>query len=383
MHLQKTDLTSGNTPDTLPAHLSRQADLRPEAVALRFKRLGIWQETGWAMLLSEVTTAAAALEAEGFGKGDVLTMLGQPSHEAVVMLLAAQWLGGIVAPLAVDAEPEALASALMELAPRVAFGDDQEQVDRLLAAGFSGKRLIYADARGLHAYHQLGLASYPEWLAAVPAGLAPPRCTGRDVALRYHAASGWDDVPEGGITHGEILDGAYRLLAASGLDARDEAFAGRRFAPAGVVRYLLAPWLLAGFTLNIAESPESRDVDRREIGPSVVLGSAETYARLRRRIEARLPAYQDGWRGRLVSGALRSRGGFLARVLVQRPLAEVAGLSWVRHALVVGATPDADLTRFFASLGIRLQRWPDPEGQRQSRSSRLDLAQRLNVWVAP
>ncbi|KAB2970640.1 AMP-binding protein [Zoogloea sp.] len=383
MHTLNKALSSSNSPDTLPAHLCEQARLQPRTVALRFKRLGIWHEKRWPDLLAEVAGAAAALQTDGFGNGDVLALLGQPSPEAVVMLLAAQWLGGVVAPLALDAEPEALASALIGLRPCIAFGDDQEQVDRLLAAGFSGKRLIYADARGLHAYRQTVLASYGEWLAAAPDGSAYPHCVARDVALRYHVAGGWDDGPVCRITHAEILDGARRLIAASGLNVGEEAFAGRRFAPAGVVRYLLAPWLLAGFTLNIAESPESRDPDRREIGPSLILGSAETYARLRSRIQARLPASRDGWRGRLVSAALHSRSGLLARILVRRPLAEVAGLGRVRHALVVGPAPDADLTEFFARLGVSLRRWPDAACLPQNRPPEHDLASLLNVWVAP
>lgn len=383
MHTLNKALFSSNSPDTLPAHLCERARLQPRTVALRFKRLGIWHEKRWPDLLAEVAGAAAALQADGFGERDVLVLLGQPSPEAVVMMLAAQWLGGVVAPLAVDAEPEVLASALTGLLPCIAFGDDQEQVDRLLAAGFSGRRLIYADTRGLRAYRQPILAGYEEWLAAAPAGLRQPHCVARHAALRYHAEGGWDDGPVGSITHADILDGAHRLIAASGLDAREEAFAGRRFAPAGVVRYLLAPWLLAGFTLNIAESPESRDRDRREIGPSVVLGSAETYARLRSRIQARLPAAPDGWRGRLVSAALHSRGGLLARILVRRPLAEVAGLGRVRHALVVGPAPDADLTEFFARLGVSLRRWPDAACLPQNRPFEHDLASLLNVWVAP
>lgn len=383
MHTFNKALPPGNSPDTLPAHLCEQARRRPGTVALRFKRLGIWHEKRWPALLAEVAGAAAALQADGFGESDVLVLLGQPSPEAVVMLLAAQWLGGVVAPLALDAGPGVLASALVGLGPCVAFGDDQEQVDRLLAAGFSGRRLIYADARGLHAYRQTVLADYGEWLAAAPRGPAQPRCVARGVALRYHAEGGWDDGPVGDISHAEILDGARRLIAASGLDAREEAFAGRRCAPAGVVRYLLAPWLLAGFTLNIAESPESRDRDRREIGPSLVVGSAATYARLRSRIQARLPASQDGWRGRLVSAALHSRGGLLARLLVRRPLAEVAGLGRVRHALVVGPAPDVELTVFFARLGVSLWRWPDAGSLSQSRPPEHDLASLLNVWVAP
>lgn len=383
MHAEDKPHPFRNNPDTLPAHLSEQARLRPEAIALRFKRLGIWHEKNWSELLSDVMSAAAALEADGFGDGDRLVLLSQPSPEALVMLLAAQWLGGVAAPLAIDTDTEGLAVAVRELTPRAAFGDDQEQVDRLLAAGFSGTRLIHAEARGLHAYPQTVLAHFAQWPRVATDRLALPRCVPRDAAFRYDIEGGWDDAPVGSMTHAEILDGAQRLIAARRLGVRDEAFAGRRFAPAGVVRFLLAPWLVTGFILNIAEGPESRDLDRREIGPSVVLGSAGTYARLRRRIVERLPASSEGWRGRLVAVALHSRSSLLARLLVRRPLAEVAGLGRVRHALLVGPAPDADLIRFFAGLGVPLVCWPDPRSLSRSEPPESDLAGLLDVWVAP
>ncbi|MNR37341.1 hypothetical protein D3C85_1553490 [compost metagenome] len=64
------------------------------------------------------------------------------------------------------------------------------------------------------------------------------------------------------------------------LTEREEALAARAFAASGQARYLLAPWLLAGFRLNFPERLETRDQDRRELGPSLVLGTRETYGRL-------------------------------------------------------------------------------------------------------
>ena len=48
-------------PQTLPQALLRQAHTRGSAIALRFKRLGIWHERSWSAVADEVSQLAAAL----------------------------------------------------------------------------------------------------------------------------------------------------------------------------------------------------------------------------------------------------------------------------------------------------------------------------------
>ena len=54
--------------------------------------------------------------------------------------------------------------------------------------------------------------------------------------------------------------------------ASEEALAARVFAASGQARYLLAPWLSAGFCLNFPEALATRDTDRRELGPTLGAG---------------------------------------------------------------------------------------------------------------
>lgn len=335
-------------------------------------------------MAGEVAQAAAALEADGFGSGDVLALLGHPCAEALILMLAAQWLGGVAAPLPVEAEEEALAEMLRILAPKVAHGEDQEQVDRLLAAGFDGARLVFADGRGLHAYGRAGLAAYPAWLAGGVGRRVPPvSASAAGVAVRYAGPNAWDGADADVLHHDDLVAGAVGLLRTTGLSERDAAFAGRRFAPAGLVRYLLAPWLIGGFSINVAEGLESRDRDRREIGPTLVVGAAHTYARLRARIEARLPAVGSRWGNWLARALTPAGGGGLVRLLVLSPLREVAGLARVRVAIVVGPQPDEATVAFFRRLGIELQHGPDlaPEG-REAGTPSPRVPFELTVWGA-
>ncbi len=367
--------------DTLPGRVLLHARQRPGAVALRYKRLGIWQVLAWDALAQEVGVLAAALAADGFQAGDRLALLGHPRAEALLLALAALWLGGEVAPLAVDLAPDALALTLTELAPQVVFAEDQEQVDRLLESGVALRRVVYGDARGLLHYQEPALQALEDWQRGYQTAALPPiQAQPEGVAFVYARSCAWDARPAGALTHARLLASGAALGAALGLHDDEEAFWGRRLAPAGLLRHLLAPWLVQGFRLSIPESLESRDQDRREIGPTLVLGSAQSYARLQARILGRLPS-ASAWQGRLIRAALEGQRGVLAW-LVLHSLREVVGLARVRHAVLVGEAPAPDVQEFYTRLGLPLRLAEGLE------SAPLELAEdalgrRLAVWVAP
>src|SRR5690606_33960941 len=118
----------------------------------------------------------------------------------------------------------------------------------------------------------------------------------------------------------------------------------------------------AGFRLNLPESLATRDDDRRELGPTLVLGTKETYDRLSGWVQARLPE-PGSWRRNLVDWALqpelRGPNRWLAELLVRRPLRDVIGFTRTRHPLVVGVLPGGESARLFQALGIQIRNWDD------------------------
>ncbi|GAO92456.1 hypothetical protein PSA5_07085 [Pseudomonas syringae pv. actinidiae] len=158
------------------------------------------------------------------------------------------------------------------------------------------------------------------------------------------------------MSHADLLAGARQLVNRQGLSARDQALAARVFAASGQARYLLTPWLVAGFCLNFPEALSTRDNDRRELGPTLVLGTRESYARLELWAMERLPLpgsishrlYQ--WAMAPAPGALRRWLGYW---LIRRPLLDVLGMSRLSTALLVGDALTASSQAFFAALGIR------------------------------
>lgn len=359
--------------DNLPASLLARARQRGGDIALRHKHLGLWQQCSWRQLLAEVQGLASGLREAGFSAGDSLVILSRPRSEALLASLAAQWLGGVAAlldPLAADDEQVTL---LRELASDFVFAEGQEEVERVRLAALSPRLLFYADARGLSASGVQGYAS----LAAKPAqGDVPILARGELPAFSFHRLEA-GQAQQHWLSHAQLLGEGRRLIEQERLSANEEALAARTFAASGQARYLLAPWLLAGFRLNFPESLATRDNDRRELGPTLVLGTHDSYGRLYALAQQRLPLPGSLLR-RGLDWALDGRGGVLRNSvghwLLRRPLRDVLGLSRTRVPLLVGETLPAEAQAFFAALGVAPRAWPE--------AAQWQAAQRLRPSTA-
>lgn len=346
---------------TLPAVLLANSRSRPDDIALRHKYLGIWQERTWQQLADEVQKLAAALQQQGFCRDDALLVISEPRPQALLIALAATWLGSeavLLEPGLPKAQVQALAK---ELGSRFVFAEALEQVRLLVDLAPPPQLLIYADSRGLGAV-AAGFVQAYDTLLDRPQVFPEALASERDVAFTFYRPGADGRFERQRIRHDELLREARQLIASERLGPHEEALAARAFATGGQVRYLLAPWLLAGFRLNFAENGLTRDNDRRELGPTLVAGTRGTYERLYRLLQQRLP--EPGSRRRhWLELALRGGPGRLARWLghwlVRRPLRDVIGFSRVRAPLLLGEPLPDEIAAFFAALGVVVRTWPD------------------------
>jgi long-chain acyl-CoA synthetase len=349
-------------PDTLPAWLAEQARHRPHAPALRHKRLGRWEQLSWHTLAEKVEALAAGLAVRDFGAGDALLLVSQPREEALLLSLAAQWRGGVAVPVEPSVSDQTLAAIVRHLAPLFTFADDDQQVDRLLALS---QWVIDANPRGLRPHPHADVIEYST-LAAPDKGTKAIARPDHDAFIFYRDDAG-HGIEEQRITHATLMHEARLVAVKEHLHPADDAFAARAFATAAQARYLVAPWLLTGFRLNFPESLETRDNDRRELAPTLVAGTPETYGRVARLVDARLPG-ANSVRRRLLDRLSDERSSGLLRLVawwvVARPLREVIGFKRTHAALVAGAALDDDAARLFKALRIDVRTWPD-DGQWQ------------------
>ncbi|MFM0741948.1 AMP-binding protein [Paraburkholderia xenovorans] len=346
-------------PSTLPDWLRHQAQQRPHAIALRHKQLGAWHTLLWHDVTVAVEQLAAGLAQRGFTAGDALLLVSHPREEALLLSLAAQWNGGVAIPLDPQTAGDALRAILTHLAPRFVFAENDSQVDSLLA--HEGLRVIDANPRNLTPHPHPAVTDYRA-LSIGHEGSFSATASPHDDAFAFVRIDTAGQLVAQRFTHATLVKEARQLVAAEQLTADDEAFAARAFAAASQARYLIAPWVLGGFRLNFPESLATRDNDRRELAPTLVAGTRETYARVAQLVDDRLPGARS-WRRRLINRGQSQQGGPLALMLtwwfITRPLREVIGFSRTRAALVIGPPLDEATGALFAALHVDVRAWPD------------------------
>lgn len=352
--------------DTLPGWLAQQAGKRHYRVALRHKKLGIWHEASWQAIHREVLLAAQFLQEKGFAEGDTLFLLSEPRPEALLLSLAAHWLGGISAPLDPAFAKPQLLDLLHSLRPRFVFAEAQTQVDQVLEAKPDVRLVIYADARGLAGYQHPVLSAYSHIVSAATKEANDLNLVAEasQIAFKFYRLNEHYQLEYRELSHTELLNNGRQLVSKEALTDREDALAARAFAASGHAKYLLSPWLLAGFTLNFPENLATRDTDRRELGPTLVAGTAATYQRLYALTQSRWPL-AGSWQFAFVTWALRASQqrtpltSTLANWLVIRPLQDVLGLRRTRVPLLVGEPLSFEAEQFFNTIGIQVRGWPE------------------------
>jgi hypothetical protein len=346
---------------TLPQALLLQAATRGSAIALRYKQLGIWQVRHWSDLARDVSHLAAALHERGFGRGDDVLIISHARAEALLLALAAQWLGGSVTLLDPDVDHRQL---LARLKPAFVLAETLDAVQQIRRAEQAPPLLLYVDGRGVNTA-DAGLIAYAGFTAGIVSEPPAPVSEPSAIAFIFHPVAGGQ--PQR-LSHRQLLEGARKLVAREQLGADEEALAARVFAASGQARYLLAPWLSAGFRLNFPEALATRDTDRRELGPTVVLGTRESYARLEQWARERLPL-PGTLSHRLYRWAMLPNANpvrrWLGHWLIRRPLLDVLGMSRLRVPLLVGPPLTQESAEFFGALGVRPGNWQEPAALRE------------------
>ena len=183
-----------------------------------------------------------------------------------------------------DASADELGYMLEDSGAALLFAEDQEQVDKVAAGRRCGVPaccgIVYLDGRGLWNYDDPLLLDFARFLAEAPddaaarAALDAGIDAGSDddlavdlLHLGHHRAARRACV----LSHGYLLDNAYRLMASFGIAPHVDyfsyispAWAAEQFSGVGL-------GLLAPAVVHFAEKPETVPTDMREIGPEFLM----------------------------------------------------------------------------------------------------------------
>ena len=372
---------------TLPQLLHQQA-LRFESSssAIREKAYGIWHTYSWQEYLQYTKYSALGLIALGFRRGETVGLITNNHAEWLFSELGVQAVGGIALNLFTSAVSEELSASLNRIKASFVFVQDQEQVDKMIAARQKlshVRNVVYIDPTGMRSYEENDwLISFRDFIKlgerldqSQPDLFLSELQIGReDETALMIQTSGTTGLPK------------LAMLSHKNLTAIGESWVkalsimpGENWIsmspPAWIVDQMwgLGVALLGGMTMNFPETPETVTEDFREIGPTRIITASRFWEDLASRIRVRMSdagrikrilfrkAEQIGRavnerkiRNEPISMALKFLY-CLASYVIYRPLLDRIGCSKFLSAYTGGHPISPDVINFFRAIGLNLK----------------------------
>jgi len=370
---------------TVPRLLAERARADPQRVVFRHKFRGVWEPISWRTYFERTEAFTHGLRSLGVGQGDRVAIHSENRPEWVYADVATETLRGIVVGVYPTNPPSELSYILQNSGAKVLVAEDQEQVDKALAALPDCPALeciVVIDAKGLGGYNHPAIVTYAEVerrgqeLAAAEPGaferLIEQTETDDPAVIVY--TSGTTGPPKGAVlTHRNGLSSAIGFGAGLGITG-DEVTVS--YLPlchlAERVWTIYAP-VLWGVNANFAESIATVQRDIFEIAPTFFGAVPRISDKMRSGVEIRMQdaAYlkrknYELWMrvGRRLASERLANGGRLSwrsrilnrvgDVLLYRPLRNHLGLRRVRHYLVGTAPVSPELMAWFHAIGMRM-----------------------------
>jgi long-chain acyl-CoA synthetase len=371
-----------NEVRTLPDRLNEQAGKRPDALALRYKRLGIWHRVTWSQYATRVRTVAAALLSSGLQRGENVAILGENCPEWLYCSLGAMSAGAASCGVYPTSAPEQVQYILSHSEARVLFVENEEQLQKVLPilSETRVERVVVWDDKGLWGFadrrvtfFEAFVAEGERYLAAHPGAVAERLATvdPGDTAMIIYT-SGTTGPPKGAmLSHANAMFMASALVDANGLRPDDELVSYLPLAHVYENLGAVMQHARLGYVVNFVESLDTLFQNLREVSPTYFASVPRIWEKLASTIELRMAdstilkrvlyrlAVNVGRRtvraSRKGTPSLALRAArFVTYWVVFEPLKRRIGFDRTRIAFSGAAPASPDLFEFFQALGIPL-----------------------------
>ena len=138
---------------------------RPDAVALRYKDFGLYQEVTWRKYRDDVEAFALGLIALDIEPGDRIAIMGDPCYEYFVADMAGLSVGAITYGIYTTCSPAEVRHQLENAGAKIFIAENQEYVDKVLDLenlSTDLRKIIVADMRAMFLYRDDRILSFAD-----------------------------------------------------------------------------------------------------------------------------------------------------------------------------------------------------------------------------
>jgi long-chain acyl-CoA synthetase len=360
--------------DTYPKLLRLNAREHGGEIALREKDFGLWRVFTWNDYQTRVKNFALGMIELGLGRGDVIGIIGDNRPDWVSAEIATHAIGAMSLGLYRDVLDEEAAYLLNYGEVKLAFAEDEEQVDKLLGLADrvpNLKHIVYSDPRGMRKYDDPRLLP-ADTLAGMGRALAsrePDRYNelvdvtkGEDVAILC-TTSGTTSHPKlAMLAAGRVLGHCAVYLSFDPKGPDDEYVSVLPLPWIMEQVYALGKGLLSRMKVNFVEQSDTMMNDFREIAPTFVLFAPRVWEGIAADVRARVmdasplkqKLYNVGMKAGLAALA-EGKQSVVADTLLFRALRDRLGFTRLRSAATGGAALGPDTFKFFRAMGVPLR----------------------------
>ena len=373
----KIDLVE-NELINLPAKLLEHSQTRPNDVAMRHKRFGIWKEFTWGEYLNKVVSVSLGFYELGVREGDKVAIHSENRPEWVFADLAAQTLGSVsvgIYPTSPASEVEYL---LSHSEASVLVVEDEEQLDKALEAWDRLEKLqkiVVIDPRGVKELNDPRIITFEDLLKLGDLVVGKSfeemtkAITSSETAIIVYT-SGTTGPPKGAmITHENLRFAAITWGLVYEYRKNDEVLSYLPLCHVAERVISVANAVYHGYVVNFGEDTNSFTEDLREVQPTFFLGVPRVWEKMLAAVQIRsndatwlkrsLFNFWIKQGGLLLQRRLKNKNTFIDSIwfgigwlFVFRSLKKRLGMMRVREALS-GAAPIApQVLEFLMSVGV-------------------------------
>ena len=358
----------------IPGLILSHAQKKPEAIALRYKQLGIWNSYSWTDYLSEVTILSNALKALSIGKGTVVGVYGNNVPKLIFSIAAVQALGGIVVPIHPESTDNELKKILNDSKTEILIAEDQQQVDTFLTveADCSIKKIIYLDGRGMSTYQNENLGSYDDLVENSNNNSIENDINSlNENDTAFYLFDEHEDALYK-VSHGAIIKNSEKIISLNTLTQKDSIVS---YLPLSIPTNLLFTYvtsLSSGMSLNLPESNQTIEKDLQEIGPTILYAPSFVFKHIITSISYRIESatqsnydrymnhykiLMDTYEKEISGNASLIDKIKKAWVMLTTfaPAKNVFGLTKIKHAFVSDGVLSKVNFDFFHAIGVEIQ----------------------------